>query len=207
MKKLIIYFMILSIVMPIKVFAANSTSDTVTLNNCVDGNSARFMLGLGEIKVKFLGIEVEEKIVNEETQEIEENFVSDYVCNALTKAKTIKIEYEPNAEKEDKYGRIQAWVFIDGTLLQETLVKKGYAKVMYLSDDYLYTEKLKDAQSFAKENKLGIWKDDVEEKQEEVIEVVEEKKSKGFFESIFDFFAGLFEKILKFIDDIISNIL
>lgn len=209
MKKILTLILILLMILPFNVLAANTTSDTVTLSNCVDGNSARFMLGLGEVKVRFLGIEVEEIIKDDETDEINGSFVSDYVCSALKSAKKIRIEYEPNTEKEDKLGRIQAWVFVDDVLLQEDLVKLGYAKVMYINDDYLYSEKLKSAQSFAKEKKLGIWKDYVEEVNEEDDTIIEEKevKHRGFFGTIIDFIVGLFEKLLKFIDDIISNVL
>ncbi len=205
MKNKFLLFMIM-LVFPLNVFAASSSSDIVTLSNCVDGNSSRFMLGIEEIKVRFLGIEVEETI--EEDGVINDSLVSDYVCSNLKKAKKIRIEYEPNTEKEDKFGRIQAWVFIDDVLLQEDLVKLGYAKVMYINDNYLYSTKLKDAQNSAREMKLGIWKNYVDDIiPEEEPPKKEEKKSKGFFETIIDFICGLFEKLLKFIDDLISNVL
>ena len=145
MKKLIIFLLVFLTFIP--KINAETTSDTVSLSNCVDGNSSRFMLGVSEIKVKFLGIEVEEKIKDETTLEINETFISDYVCNLLKSSTKIKIEYEPTIEKEDKFGRIQAWVFVDDVLLQEELVRIGYAKVMYLNDDFLYADKLKEAQT------------------------------------------------------------
>lgn len=207
MKKLTIILLVLTFMLfPIRVLAAGSTSDEVTLSNCVDGNSVRFMRGLTEIKVKFIGIESEEKIIDDETDEINESFVKDYVCSLFKSAKKIKIEYEPNAEREDKYGRIQAWVYVDNVLLQEDLVKQGYAKVMYLQDDYLHAMDLKNAQAFAKENKAGIWKNEPDKEEEKPVEK-EEKKSKGFLDTILDFIGGIFDAIIKFIDDLISNIL
>ena len=207
MKKLTVFLMILSLIIPLNVMATESTSDEVTLSNCVDGNSARFMLGLTEIKVKFLGIEVEEKIIDDETDEINDSFVKDYVCNSFKSAKKIKIEYEPNAERQDKYGRTQAWVYVDGVLLQEDLVKQGYAKVVYLNDDYLHAVELKDALTYAKEKKLGIWKNSETSEKKEEPKQEEEKKSKGFFQTIMDFIGDLFNRLIQLIDDIISNIL
>ncbi len=205
MKKLTILLMVMLLLVPFNVGASESTSDEVTLSNCVDGNSARFMLGLKEVKVKFLGIEAAEKVIDDETDEINDSLVKDYVCNTFKSAKKIKIEYEPTIEKEDKYGRIQAWVYVDDVLLQEDLVRQGYAKVVYINDDYLHTKELKSALAYAKEKKLGIWKNE-----EEVIEPKEEEKeekSKNFFEIIIDFIVGLFNGLIKLIDDIISNIL
>ena len=207
MKKFVLIIMIISIILPIKVIAEDLSSDTVTLSNCVDGNSARFMLGLKEIKVKFLGIESEETIKDDETDEINGSLVSDYVCSILKSGKKIKIEYEPNIEREDKFGRVQAWVIVDGILLQEDLVKNGYAKIMYVDEKFTYLDRLQEAQNFAKENNLGIWKDNKEEEKEEKKEEQEtEKESKGVLETIVDFIGGIFNKLFEFIDDLISNI-
>ena len=65
------------------------------------------------------------------------------------------MEYEK--EKDDKYGRCLAWVFVDDELLQEQLIQKGYAKVAYLYGDYKYTSRLQEAEKKAKAERLGIW--------------------------------------------------
>ena len=206
MKKLITTVMVIVLLLlPLKVMAAGTTSDEVTLSNCVDGNSARFMLGLTEIKVKFIGIEAEEKVTSNENDEFNESSVKDYVCEAFKGAKKIKIEYEPNSDREDKYGRTLAWVYSDDLLLQEDLVRQGYAKVVYINDDYLHASELKEALNYAKSKKLGVWMNEpvaVDNEKEEV----KEEKSKGLFEMILDFIGDLINKIIKLIDDLISNI-
>ncbi|MCR0385232.1 thermonuclease family protein, partial [[Clostridium] innocuum] len=80
---------------------------------------------------------------------------SQYTCDALSSAKEIRLEYEK--EKTDKYGRCLAWVFVDDELLQEKLIRKGYAKVAYLYDEYTYTGRLQKAEKEAKERELGLW--------------------------------------------------
>ena len=181
-------------------------SDIVTLNNCVDGDSARFMLGVEEINVKFLGIQSEKSIKDDLDDEINEAFVKDYVCSALTNATEIKLEYEPNIDRKDKFDRIQAWVFVDGVLLQNDLVKNGYARVLLVEDNYTYKEVLVNSQTEARNNKLGIWKEDeVPEKEEEQEEKEEENKS--IFQIIIDFFSDIIKKIIEFFDNIISEIL
>ena len=202
MKKILVLLMLLLIALPFKV-EANESNDIVKLSNCVDSESARFILGVQEIKVKFIGIQLEEKIIDSEDDEI--SFVSDYVCSILENAKEIKIEYEPNIQKEDKYGRIQAWVFVDDTLVQEDLIRNGYARVMYVDDDYLYFEKLTEAQNYAKENKLGIWME--KEEPVDVVNKKEEPKEKGIIEIIIDFLKSIINAICDFVDSIIKNIL
>ncbi len=206
MKKVTILLVLVLMLLPLRVMAEKSTSDDVTLSNCVDGNSARFMLGLTETKVKFIGIEAEEKIIDDETDEINDSFVKDYVCSTFKGAKKIKIEYEPNSEREDKYGRVLAWVYVDDVLLQDDLVRQGYAKVVYLNDNYLHANELKEALEYAKSKKLGIWKNEPDSQKEETNEEPEKSESKGLFQMILDFIGDLFDKIIKFIDDLISNI-
>ena len=206
-RTIIIILLLLTLILPIEVKAIEKNSDTVTLSSCVDSESARFIRGVLEIKVKFIGIQPEEKVVDDEYDEINGSSIDDYVCSMLTNAKNIRIEYEPSIKNEDKFGRIQAWVFVDDSLLQEDLVKNGYARAMYLEDDYLYTDKMKDAQTYAKENKVGIWMEKeivpIENKKEEK----EEEKSKGLIEIIVDFIVSIFRKIKEFVDSIINNIL
>ena len=205
MKKILIILILFTLMLPIKTNASEQ-EDIVKLSNCVDSESARFILGVSEIKVKFIGIQLEEKIRDSEDDEINGSFVSDYVCSLLTNAKQIKIQYEPNIEKEDKYGRIQAWVFVDDVLLQEDLIKNGYARSMYIEDNYLYADKIKEAQKEAKENKKGMWMEKVDDSVADNTKESEEK-SKGIIDIIIDFFVSIFRKIKEFIDGIINDIL
>lgn len=197
--------LLLVFLLPMTVFAENKT-DVVKLSKCVDENSARFLLDKTEIKVKFIGIDAEEVITSSEMDETNESLVSDYVCSALTNAKEIKIEYEPQVEKEDKFGRIKAWVYVDGTLLQANLLELGYAKTFYLENDYLNADLLKEKENIAKENKVGLWQ---EEKPADtnVSEVKEEEKETNIFKIILNFINEIFDKFLKFIDDLINDIL
>jgi micrococcal nuclease len=181
--------------------------DMVTLNNCVDGDSARFMLGVEEINVKFLGIQSEKSIKDDLDDEINEAFVKDYVCSALTNATEIKLEYEPNIERKDKFDRIQAWVFVDGVLLQDDLVKNGYAKVLLVEDNYTYKDILVNSQTEARNKKIGIWKENEIPQEENKDEEEKEEKNRNIFQIIIDFFKDIIKKIIEFFDNIISEIL
>ena len=191
--KYILLFILMLI--PINTLALEN-QNTVTLSKCSDEGSARFLYGKEEIKVKFIGIEVEDFIKGTELDEIDEVSISDYVCSSLTNAKEIKLEFEKDINNKDKYGRVLAWVFVDGNLLQENLVEKGYAKVAYLYDDYKYSDVIKEKEKIAKENKVGLWSET------EVEEVAPEKEKK---KGIFGFFSNVFESIVDFFGDLINN--
>lgn len=210
MKKVFMFLtLICTILSTYNVNATEIEHDIVNLSTCVDGNSARFMLNNKEIKVKFIATESVPTIMSEYNDEINGSLVNDYVCSILTNAKEIKIEYEPNSEKEDKYGRILAWVYVDDVLLQEHLVELGYAKVAFIYDDYLYNDVLLNAEAKAKEENKGVWKEINEEQEIEpnIPKVEELKEEENVFKVIMNFINDIFEKLLKLIDDLINDVL
>ena len=54
-RSFIIIILLLTLILPIEV-KASETSDNVKLSSCVDSESARFIRGVLEVKVKFIGI-------------------------------------------------------------------------------------------------------------------------------------------------------
>ena len=124
------------------------------LDKCIDGDTAWFILDNERVKIRFLGIDTPES-----TNMIEEygRDASDYTCSILKSANDIYLEYDMNSDKEDKYGRVLGWVFVDNNNFSELLLSEGYASVDYIYGDYLYIDDLCSAQEKAYYNKLGIW--------------------------------------------------
>lgn len=133
----------------------NTPKDQVRLIRCVDGDTAHFSIGGEDTKVRFLAIDAPEIGKNGQPSDPYGDEAKDYTCNALKNAKEIKLEYEE--EKQDKYGRTLAWVWVDDVLLEELLVQEGLAEVKYLYDDYKYTDVVKIAEKVAKQQLKGIW--------------------------------------------------
>ena len=151
MKRFCIFFFLL--LFPLSVEA----KEKVSLKECIDGDTVKFQINEETVTARFLAIDTPEiKHGNQEEQPYGKE-ASEYTCNALTNAKKITIEYDENSEQKDKYDRILVWVFVDDTLLQEDLVKKGYAKVAYLYGDYKYTKTLQEKELQAKQKQLRIW--------------------------------------------------
>ena len=128
----------------------------VTLDKCVDGDTAWFNLDNERIKTRFLAINTPESTNKIEAYGKE---ASNYTCNMLTNAKKIEIEYDSNSDKFDKYDRHLVWVFVDDTLLQEKLLEEGLAEIKYIYWDYKYLDEIKKVESTAKKNKVGMWSD------------------------------------------------
>lgn len=156
--KNIIKFIIVSFIMiiPISIKATNNERIQVTLNKCVDGDTAWFNVDNETVKARFLAIDTPES-----TTKVEEygKEASNYTCTELTNATKIEIEYDDNSDKTDKYDRILVWVFVDDELLQEKIINEGLGEVAYLYGDYKYTNNLEIAQMEAKSKNIGMWSD------------------------------------------------
>ena len=134
--------------------------ETVKYVDCVDGDTIKVKIKKEVKTVRMLAIDTPESVKPENRIEYYGKEAGQDTCNKIKKAKKIELEYDPNSDKEDKYGRVLAWVFVDDKLLQEELVAKGYAKVAYLYGDYKYTNELKVKQEKASAKGIGVWDED-----------------------------------------------
>ena len=65
------------------------------------------------------------------------------------------IHYTKLYDKQDKYGRYLAYIYLDNENFNENLIENGYARV-YVSDFELKAEFL-ETEKTAKSEKTGLW--------------------------------------------------
>jgi micrococcal nuclease len=69
----------------------------------------------------------------------------------------VTLEFEQDNTR-DTYGRLLAYVFVDGESIQRTLLKEGYARVAYIMNPpYKYLEQFREEEYLAKSEKIKIW--------------------------------------------------
>lgn len=134
----------------------------VTFNRAIDGDTAVFNIPNYDepVTVRFLAINTPESTSKVELYGKE---ASEFTKEKLMNSKKIVLEYDNNSTETDKYNRQLAWVWVDDELLQELLIENGLAKVDYIYGNYKYVEQLEEMQEKAKSSKIGIWKDEVQE--------------------------------------------
>jgi micrococcal nuclease len=82
-----------------------------------------------------------------------------FVKSKLPNGTLVKLEYD--VQKRDKYGRTLAYVYLpDGTMLNEVIVREGYAQVMTIPPDIKYRELFIKAERDARESNRGLWGDE-----------------------------------------------
>jgi micrococcal nuclease len=160
MKKL--FFVMMIIIISCTVVYAENERIPVKYIKTSDGDTARFEIDGKSVRVRFLGVNTPEVAGENKTEEPYGNEAMAYTKNKLDNATNIEIEYDKNADKEDRFGRILAYIWVDGELFQEELVRNGYAKTYMIKSNYKYADELKQAERNAKTDKKGVWSEEIE---------------------------------------------
>lgn len=118
-----------------------------------DGDTIR--LESGE-KVRYLGINAPE-IGHEEGEETECMGLDAKKLNvSLVSKRRVKLEFDQ--PKEDRYGRLLAYVFLEnGDMVNALLVRKGLAHVTAGKSNLKYFTLLLHEQRLAMDERIGIW--------------------------------------------------
>ncbi|MGG3624358.1 thermonuclease family protein [Bacillus gobiensis] len=128
----------------------------VTLTKTVDGDT---------IKVNYNGQEETIRYLLVDTPETKDpnSCVQPYGTDAYNRNKQLvnsgKLEIEFDVgERKDKYGRLLAYVYVNGKSVQETLLKEGLARVAYVyPPNTRYLNQFQSAEASAKNNGTAIW--------------------------------------------------
>lgn len=88
----------------------------------------------------------------------------------FTKERCLQREVTFQVDTFDKAGNFIGWLWADNENISVALVRQGLASVFRLAEKSRYANQLKEAEDSAKKQRLGIWKNYVEEKKEDKVE-------------------------------------
>lgn len=128
---------------------ADETREAVSLVSCDSAVSMWVKTSTGIKRIRLLMMDTSDGILNKE--------INDYACSVVKNAKSLEIEKDELSEEKNKYNEYLVYLYVDGTLLQESLISKGYAQVNYVYNDYKWSNKLCELQAGAINKNLGIW--------------------------------------------------
>ena len=134
-----------------------TTTLSVSFLRPIDGDTSVFLIHGKEQKVRYLLIDTPETVkVGTPIQPFGLE-ASTRTKELLLNAKEIQLEIDQTTNY-DRYGLLLAYVFVDGKLVQETLVREGLARIAFVKDNRAkYLQTLEKEQEEAKNQDLGIW--------------------------------------------------
>ena len=166
-RKLLIIFVVLSLFVTANSYAQHTT----TVTRIIDGDTLKvFYLG-SEESIRLIGIDTPESRVNKKTKRDAERSGQDidtiiamgkrateYVKSLVEPGDLITIEFD--AQERDRYGRLLCYVYLpNGKMLNEEIVKAGYANVMTVPPNVKYEDRFLKAYQEARESKRGLWEE------------------------------------------------
>ena len=149
----------------------NAQQKTI-LTRIIDGDVIQALYGEREKRIRLIGIDAPESRVNRKAKKDKyadmsehdiETFIEmgreakAYVNGLVKRGDMITLEFD--LQEMDKYGRLLCYVYLsNGKMLNEEIVKAGYANVMTIPPNVKYKERFLEAYREAEENKMGLWK-------------------------------------------------
>lgn len=129
----------------------------VTVSEFIDGDTTRFNYNGSSESFRYLIIDTPESKHSRHGEEPYGEEASERTKELLSQADKIEVEFDEGPNQDD-YDRYLAYVYADGEMINETLVREGLAEVKYVNPpNDTHADMLEAAQGDAKAKNLGIW--------------------------------------------------
>ncbi len=166
------YFKPLSFVFVLTLLSSSlHAQQTTTVVRVVDGDTLKIRYWGKEESIRLIGIDTPESRVNKKTKKDAKRSGQDiktiiemgkrateYVESLVKSGNLITIEFD--AQQRDRYDRMLRYVYLsNGKMLNEEIVKAGYANVMTIPPTVKYKDRFLKAYQEARKRKRGLWKE------------------------------------------------
>lgn len=139
--------------------ASNATPGRVqrevaTVVRVVDGDTVHVRLQGREFTVRYIGIDTPETVDPRRDVQCYGREATAYNAS-LVSGKTV--ELEKDVSETDRYGRLLRYVYVDGRMVNEELVRGGYAFATSYPPDVKYQDRFRALEAEARAKGVGLW--------------------------------------------------
>ncbi len=160
-----VYITVLLSIMPVSVagHAERSSGYRESFLDCtvarvIDGDTIEVK---GGRRVRYIGVDTPETMVRKDGSWMfsPEKFGMEAkkYNRSIVLGKRARLEFD--ADREDKYGRWLAYVYVDDLMLNEEILRQGYGTILILPPNEKHMGRLIAAQRYARTHKRGVWGD------------------------------------------------
>lgn len=121
----------------------------------IDGDTLLVSAAGQEVSVRLIGVDAPESVHPEPDQNTPEGEFASQWMKAFISGKTVSLEYDE--ELFDRYGRTLAYVYVDGVLLEDHLLRAGMARTLTMEPNTRYQHHFEQIEKEAKNNGAGFW--------------------------------------------------
>jgi micrococcal nuclease len=127
---------------------------TAMVTRVVDGDTAHVRYHGRDVTIRFIGVDTPETVAPGQPVECYGAEASAFTTRRLAREQ-VRLEFDVN--RIDPYGRTLAYIWLHGTLFNQTLVRDGYARVATYPPDTKYVDRFQEAQRDARDANRGVW--------------------------------------------------
>ncbi|CDR29395.1 thermonuclease family protein [Staphylococcus schweitzeri] len=131
--------------------------EPATLIKAIDGDTVKLMYKGKPMTFRLLLIDTPETKHPKKGVEKYGPEASAFTKKMVENAKKIEVEFD-KGQKTDKYGRGLAYIYADGKMVNQALIRQGLAKVAYVyKPNNTHEQLLRKSEAQAKKEHLNIW--------------------------------------------------
>ena len=167
MRTLRILLLLLTVTFPLSILAEQRTPATIV--RTVDGDTLKVRIGKYNERVRMIGVDTPEKQINDkarrDTKKTHQDLNTitkhgrsawDHLNSLLKPGQAVTLEFDVG--HTDRHGRLLAYVYTTaGTMLNEQMLRDGYASPMTVPPNVRYAKRFLDAYNDARAHKRGLW--------------------------------------------------
>ncbi|NLK45021.1 MAG: hypothetical protein GX300_11590 [Tissierellia bacterium] len=132
-------------------------ANTARVKRVVDGDTIIVDFNGKEERVRLIGVDTPESVHPDVAKNLPEGKVASDFTKLMLDGKEIELEFD--VQERDHYGRILAYVWLDGVMHNKTLLEEGYARLATYPPNVKYVEEFTKIQEEARKNNKGFWYD------------------------------------------------
>ncbi|MDW8394903.1 MAG: thermonuclease family protein [Anaerolineae bacterium] len=127
--------------------------ETGVVKKAVDGDTIVVEMNGREYRVRYIGVDTPESTTKQECYGKEAARFN----AKLVEGQTVRFERDVN--ETDRFGRLLRYVYLtNGEMVNEVLVREGYALARSFPPDVKYQDRLREAEREAKQRRRGLWR-------------------------------------------------
>jgi len=128
-----------------------------TIVRVIDGDTVIARLDSGAVeKIRLLGVDTPEVVDPRKPVQCFGHAASDFTKTQLTGR---RVALELDAEQRDKYGRLLAYVILDGRRYNDLLIERGYARFLVIPPNGSHARTMLREGLAARAARRGLWRD------------------------------------------------
>lgn len=132
-------------------YAETESLDGVLVTRVIDGDTVEIE---GGVRLRYIGIDTPETV---DPRTPVQCFGAEAARRNRELVEGKRVMIEKDVSTRDKYGRLLGYVYVNGTMVNELLVKEGYARASSYPPDIKYQERFRNAERGAREAGTGLW--------------------------------------------------